>query len=104
MAAFVSLIGAANASNGEAPSSGYPLAVAGIALLAAAALMAISKRPDLVELILVGLAAGAFGIVVAEIDALTAISPDHYGSLWMPIALGALLIAFRAFGRSPTQD
>ena len=99
VAALIALVGAANAPVQEAPSSGFPLAVAGIALLVVAALMATSKRPDLVELVLAGLAAGAFGIVLAEIEALTSVTPDHYGSLWMPIALGGLFIAFRAFGQ-----
>ena len=99
LAALIALVGAANAPVQEAPSSGFPLAVAGIALLVVAALMAASKRPDLVELVLAGLAAGAFGIILAEIEALTSVTPDHYGSLWIPIAVGGLFVAFRAFGQ-----
>jgi uncharacterized membrane protein YczE len=98
LAGLVALVGSANPAVEEAPSSGFPLAVAGIALLVVAALIAMSRRPDLVQLVLAGLIAGAFGIVLAEIEALTAVTPDHYGSLWIPMALGGLLIAFRAFG------
>ena len=103
LAGLVALIGWANAPLQEAPSAALPLAVAGIALLVAAALMTASKRPDLVELLLAGLAAGAFAVILAEIEAQAAVTPDHYGSLWIPIALGGLLIAFRAFGR-PSKD
>lgn len=62
-----------------------------------------SKRPDLVQLILGGLAAGSFGIVAQEISALAAVTPEHDQGLWIPIALGGLLIAFRAFGRRPPE-
>ena len=99
LAGLVALIGSANASVQEAPSSGLPLAVAGASLLLAAVLMMASKRSDLVQLILGGLAAGSFGIVAEEISALAAVTPDHYQGLWIPMALGGLLIAFRAFGR-----
>jgi hypothetical protein len=103
LAGLIALIGSANAPVQEAPTSGFPLAIAGVALLVVAALMATSKRPDLVQLLLAGLAAGAFGIVLAEIEALTAITPDHYGSLWIPIALGGLLVAFRAFDQGDSR-
>jgi uncharacterized membrane protein HdeD (DUF308 family) len=84
LAGLVALIGAANAPVQEAPTSGFHLGVAGIALLVVAALMATSKRPDLVELVLAGLAAGAFGIVLAEFEALASVTPDHYGSHGFP--------------------
>jgi hypothetical protein len=61
-------------------------------------------RSDLVEVILGGLAGGSFGVTLAEMSAQAATIPDHYKSLWVPAALGALLVAFLAFKAQGPAD
>jgi H+/Cl- antiporter ClcA len=58
---------------------------------------------DLVEVILGGLAAGTFGVAFAEMSAQAATIEDHYKSLWIPMLLGGLLVAFLAC-RPPRSD
>jgi len=65
--------------------------------------MVVEARSDLVELILGGLAAGAFGVTLAEMSAQAATIDDHYKSLWVPAMLASLLLSYLA-SRSPRGD
>ncbi len=100
---LTSLLGSPSASTGVAPSLAIPFALAGAALVVAAALMWLEWRADLVELILGGLAAGTFGVALAEMSAQAATIDDHYKSLWIPMLLGSLLVSFLAC-RPPRPD
>jgi uncharacterized membrane protein YsdA (DUF1294 family) len=59
--------------------------------------MLASVRSDLIELILGGLAGGAFGVTLAEMSAQATTVEDHYKSLWVPVALAVLFVAYLAF-------
>ena len=85
------------AQAGPAPSLTVPFGLAGIGLLVAAGLMVASIRSDVIELILGGLAGGAFGVTLAEMSSQATTLADHYKSLWVPVALGVLFVAYLAF-------
>jgi hypothetical protein len=53
--------------------------------------------------ILGGLAAGTFGVALAEMSAQAATIEGHYKSLWISMLLGGLLVAFLAC-RAATDD
>jgi len=103
VAAAIALLTAASSVTSPAPSLGAPFALAGLGLLVAAGLMVTEARSDLIELILGGLAAGAFGVPLAEMSAQAATIDDHYKSLWVPTVLASLLLSYLA-SRSPSGD
>jgi hypothetical protein len=101
LAGAAAVLAGAYPHGGVATSLTVPLALAGIGLLVAAALMLASIRSDLIELILGGLAGGAFGVTLAEMSAQATTIENHYKSLWVPVALAVLLVAYLASG--PTR-
>jgi hypothetical protein len=87
------------ARSGDAPSLAIPFLLSGLALAVASVCIWLEVRDDLVQAILGAMAAGSFGITLAEMSAQAVLIPDHYKSLWVPMALAGCLVAYRIFRR-----
>ena len=104
VAAATALSASVTAITGQAPSLSAPFLASGLALALASALSWWEIRHDLVEVLLGGLAAGAFGITLAEVSAQALTIPDHYKSLWIAMVMSALFVAHLAFRKVEGPD
>lgn len=99
VAAVGAIAAAVTAASGQAPSLTVPFLLSGSGLLLASAFTWFDIRRDIVEVVLGGVAAGSFGITLAEMSAQAMTIADHYKSLWIPMAIGTLLVVYLVFSR-----